>query len=303
MTDFLPLPPEYRPLDGTDRAISSLAWGMWRFHGEDVRHAASLVHAALDAGITLFDTADIYGPDNGEPFGASEALLGKVFGVEPDLRNRMVLASKGGIVIGTPYDSSRTYLEAAIDASLRRLNVERVDLWQVHRPDLLTHPEELARALEDAVTAGKIGAVGVSNFTKDQIETLRHFLTIRLVSTQPEFSVAHLDPLVDGQFDQAMRFEMLTLAWSPLGGGRVANPESPRDKAIADALDPIARQFGVSRGIAALSWIAAHPSHPIPIAGTQTPDRIAELKDFRTVRWTRASWYKVLTAGRGEPLP
>jgi aryl-alcohol dehydrogenase-like predicted oxidoreductase len=79
---------------------------MWRFRGESVSAARALVEAALDAGITLLDTADIYGPDNGEPFGAAEQLLGRVLAEAPSLRERMVLASKGGIVIGTPYDSS-----------------------------------------------------------------------------------------------------------------------------------------------------------------------------------------------------
>jgi len=134
---------------------------MWRFRGDDVAAARSLVLAALDAGVTLFDTADIYGPDNGEGFGASEALLGRVLAETPGLASRMVIATKGGIVIGTPYNSSATYLASAIDASLTRLGVEHVALWQIHRPDILTHPAEVARALEAAHAAGKIGAVGV----------------------------------------------------------------------------------------------------------------------------------------------
>src|SRR3546814_4331092 len=94
----------------------------------DVAAAKARGEAALDAGITLFDTADIYGPDNGEPFGASELLLSRVLAEDRSLRGRMVLATKGGIVIGTPYDSSAAYVSKAIDASLRRLGVEHVDL-------------------------------------------------------------------------------------------------------------------------------------------------------------------------------
>jgi aryl-alcohol dehydrogenase-like predicted oxidoreductase len=134
------LSPKSRPLGKSGLSVSPMAWGMWRFAGNDVRAARERVEAALDAGMTLLDTADIYGPDNDEPFGASELLLGKVLAEAPGLRDRMVLASKGGIRMGVPYDSSPAYLVEAVDASLARLGVERIDLWQIHRPDMLAHP-------------------------------------------------------------------------------------------------------------------------------------------------------------------
>ena len=301
-TEFLPLPPENRPLGGDGPHISAVAWGMWRFAGASVEEATGLVETALDAGITLFDTADIYGVD-GPGWGSAEALLGEVFAASPGLRQRLVLATKGGIVPGVPYDSSSSYLASAIDASLARLKTDYVDLWQVHRPDVLTHPEELARTLEEAVRSGKVGAVGVSNFTPSQVDALRHFLDVPLVSTQPEFSALQIEPLADGRLDHAMRDGMAVLAWSPLGGGRIAAPESPREREVANALDRVAEEQGVSRGLAAMSWIAAHPAHPIPIAGSQNPGRIAELAQLREIRWTRQQWYAVLTAARGEPLP
>ncbi len=299
---FLPLPPETRPLGEDGPHISAAAWGMWRFAGRSVQEATRLVETALEAGITLFDTADIYGVD-GPGWGSSEALLGEVFASTPGLRERLVLATKGGIVMGLPYDSSPAYLASAIDASLSRLQVDHVELWQVHRPDVLTHPEELARTLEDAVRSGKVGAVGVSNFTPSQIDALRHFLDIPLVSTQPELSALHLGPLEDGQLDYALRDRMTVLAWSPLGGGRIAAPNTSREHEVAAALDEVAQEQGVSRALAAMSWIAAHPAHPVPIAGSQNADRIAELARLRDVRWTRQQWYAVLTAARGEPLP
>lgn len=100
-----------------------------------------------------------------------------------------------------------------------------------------------------------------------------------------------------------MRDRMAVLAWSPLGGGRIAAPGTAREQEVADALDVIANAQGVSRALAAMSRIAAHPAHPIPIAGSQNADRIAELAKLRAVRWTRRQWYAVLTAARGEPLP
>jgi predicted oxidoreductase len=285
------------------QTVSPIAWGMWRFRGDDVRAARERVEAALAAGITLFDTADIYGPDNGEAFGAAEALLGRVFAQAPGLRQRMVLASKGGIVIGTPYDSSAAYIGSAIDASLRRLGVDHIDLWQVHRPDILTHPAELAKALDDAVRAGKIGAVGVSNFTTHQIDALMRLLDVPLAATQPEFSPLCLTPVEDGQLDQAMANGLAVLAWSPLGGGRIASPTSERERTVAAALDAVAAAHAVSRTAAAYSWIMAHPAGVIPIVGSQQPARIAEAADALNVRWTRADWYAVLVAARGVPLP
>ncbi len=283
--------------------VSSVAWGMWRFAGDDVAAAEARVQAALDAGVTLFDTADIYGPDNGEPFGAAEALLGRVLAGNPGLRDQMVIATKGGISMGVPYDSSASYLGAAIDASLARMGVDHVALWQIHRPDILTHPAEIGEALLAAHQAGKIGAVGVSNFTPWQVEALAAHLPLPIVSCQPEFSPLAVAPLGDGVLDQAIARGMAVLAWSPLGGGRLGNPGDERTRAVAAALDAKAKQAGVSRAAAAYSWIMAHPARPIPIVGTQSVPRIAEIPDAYTPTWTRAEWYEVLVAARGEPLP
>jgi predicted oxidoreductase len=276
---------------------------MWRFKGSDPGAARQRVEAALAAGVTLFDTADIYGPDNGEPFGAAELLLGRVFADAPALRGKMVLATKGGIRMGVPYDSSAEYLKDAIDASLARLGTERVELWQIHRPDLLAHPQEVARALEDAHSAGKIAAIGVSNFTAAQTTALAHSLTVPLVSHQPEFSALATTPLFNGILDQAMTYGMAVLAWSPLGGGRLAKPVEERAKAVAALLDAKAQEAGVDRAAAAYSWIMAHPARPIPIVGTQDLARIAAIPDAYKPEWTRADWYGVLEASTGEKLP
>jgi predicted oxidoreductase len=300
---YLPVSPDKRPLGKSGIEVSSIAWGMWRFAGDDVDAARRKIEAALDAGVTLFDTADIYGPDNGEEFGAAEALLGRVLGQTPGLRDRMVLATKGGIVIGTPYDSSADYLTRAIDASLGRLGVDRVELWQIHRPDILTHPQEVAQSLEAAHRLGKIGAVGVSNFTTWQTAALHHYLTIPLAATQPEFSPLTLEPIHSGLLDQAIMLDLAVLAWSPLGGGRIAEPWDGRSQEVAGLLDRKAEEAGVSRTAAALSWVMAHPARPIPIVGTQRPERIAEIGQALSPRWTRAEWYAVLQASMGERLP
>lgn len=300
---YLAPPARSVALGDTGLTISTIAWGMWRFRGTDVAAARALVEAAFEAGVTLFDTADIYGPDNDEEFGASEALLGQVFADAPQLRDKMVLASKGGIRMGVPYDSSAGYLAEAIDASLTRLRCDKIDLYQIHRPDMLAHPQEVARALDDARTAGKITAIGVSNHTPAHTAALAEYLTVPIVSHQPEFSALATAPLFDGLFDQAMQRGMAVLAWSPLGGGRLAEPTDERSRAVVALLDQKAEEAGVDRTAAAYSWIMAHPARPIPIVGTQNAARIATIPDAYKPQWTREQWYAVLQASMGERLP
>jgi len=301
----LPLPPEFRQLGRSDIAVSPIAWGMWRLaeNGRSVADATRLVHAALDAGINFLDTADIYGFDGQGGFGDAEALLGEVLAADPALRSRMVLATKGGILPPLPYDQSADYLRTAIDNSLRRLKVDMVDLWQIHRPDILAHPQEVARVLDDAVSAGKIRSIGVSNFTVHQIAALDHFLSHKLVTTQPEISPLRITCFENGELDQAMMMGLTPMAWSPLGGGRLAAAETARDRLVAAALDAVAEAQGVSRSVAAYSWLMAHPAGIVPIIGSQQAERIAEGAAALEVRWTRQDWYAVLVAARGEPLP
>jgi predicted oxidoreductase len=300
----LSIDPNPRPLGATSLFVSNLAYGMWRFAGTDVKASRAKIDAALSIGINLFDTADIYGPDNGEPFGAAEALLGRVFAEDKSLRARMVLATKGGISMGVPYDSSARYLTQAVEDSLRRMGVDVIDLYQIHRPDILTHPQALAETLARLREQGKIRAVGVSNHTAAQTSALQAYLPFALASHQPEFSALALGPLGDGVMDQAMERAMAVLAWSPLGQGRLGGTgDDARTRAVIAALDKIAMAQGVPRTAVALSWIMAHPAKPIPIIGSQTPSRIVEAAHAQKVHWTRTTWYEVLVASRGEKLP
>ena len=303
--ETLPEPAAKRKLGNSEIEVSTIAWGMWRLaeNGRTAADAAKLVHAALDTGMNFLDTADIYGFDGAGGFGDAEALLGEVLAAEPALRARMVLASKGGIMPPLPYDQSAAYLASAIEASLKRLRTDTIELYQIHRPDILAHPQEVARTLDDAVKAGKIRTLGVSNFTIHQVAALNQFLDNKLVSTQPEISPLRITCFENGELDQAMMLGLTPLAWSPLGGGRLANPQSERDKAVAVELDRVAGAQGVSRTVAAYSWLMAHPAGIIPIVGSQQPGRIAEAVEAYKVRWSRQDWYAVLVAARGERLP
>ncbi len=302
------LPPiqRQRLLGTSGLTVSTLAWGMWRFAGRSTEEARALVDAAFEAGITLFDTADIYGFDGKGGFGDAESLLGQVLAEDRSARDRMVLATKGGIVPPVPYDSSADYLESALNASLTRMGVQRVDLYQIHRPDIVTHPHELLKFAQKAYTTGKIGAFGISNATQAQTRMLQALMPahgVPLSTIQPEISVLEIDAIENGTLDIAIEHDLATLAWSPLGGGRIANPVTAREHAVAAVLDRIAAAHDVSRSSAALSWLMAHPARPIPIVGSQNIARIRDSAEAWTIAWTRSEWYDVLVASRGEDLP
>ena len=203
-----------------DREIGPLGFGCWRLVGTDTQAATHLISHALDIGMTLIDNADVYGLDwGGQAFGENETLLGTVLAQTPSLRDKMVLASKGSILPGVPYVANAPYLNAACDASLTRLQSAHIDLYQIHRPDMFTHPAETAAALDGLVSAGKISMVGVSNYTIAQIRALQAHLKAPLVSVQNQFSVVDLSMLRDGTLDLCMESNITPLAWSPLAGG------------------------------------------------------------------------------------
>jgi len=248
---------------GPDLSVGPIAYGQWRYTNDDLATAQGLIEAALDAGMNLIDTADVYGFDwGGTGFGTVEALLGRVLAAAPHLRDRMVLATKGGIMPPTPYDSSDAYLRSAVDASLERLNVDVIDLYQIHRPDMFAHPAQVAETLASLRASGKIREVGISNHTVDQYEALAAHLPFPMVSTQPEFSVLQLTPMRDGTFDKAMRDGVTPLAWSPLGGGRLFNEPDVIDANapnpdLIELLDSIAGREGVDRAAVAVAFVLA----------------------------------------------
>jgi aryl-alcohol dehydrogenase-like predicted oxidoreductase len=289
--------------DDADLEVGPLAFGCWRFVGTDVAKGRELIETALELDMNLIDTADIYGRGHGGGgFGEAEELLGKVLAEAPELRNQMVLATKGGIRPEVPFDSSPDHLTEACEASLRRLGVDVIDLYQVHRPDLLAHPLDVAETLDGLVESGKVRAVGVSNHTPAQVRALAEYLEAPLVSTQPEYSAVHLDHLRDGVLDQAMELGLAVLAWSPLGGGRLATGEGVRPELLA-VLDELAAREGVDRATVAIAFVLAHPSSPVAIVGTQQPDRLREAARALEVHLDRRDCYRIIEASEGVPHP
>ena len=283
--------------------VGPLSYGCWRFTTDSVDRARGIIETALDLGMNLVDNADVYGFDwGGSGFGANEELLGRVLASTPALRDRMVLATKGGIAPPTPYDSSPTSLEAACDASLRRLRTDVIDLYQIHRPDLFAHPAEVAATLASLREKGKIREAGISNHTPAQHEALAAHLPFPLATTQPEYSAATLDPLRDGTFDLCLRDGVVPLAWSPLGGGRLITGDGVRPELIT-LLEELAEREGVDRAAICVAFVLAHPAAPVAILGTQTPARLAAATAALGVHLDRADLYAVVQASEGVPLP
>lgn len=302
----LPITPDLRPLGKSGLSVFPLAYGMWRFAGTSTAEAREKIETAFDCGMTLFDTADIYGIDGGGKIGDAELLFGEVLKSDPALRARMIIATKGGIEIGEPYNSSNDYLTAVCEGSLKRMGIEQIDLYQIHRPDLLAHPEQVAATLTKLKAAGKIAHVGVSNHTHAQFDALQAYLDFPLVSHQPEMSCLVYEPLFDGVIDQAMQGKTAVLAWSPLAGGRLgagAKGADARHDALLGELDRLANAQSLSREAVALAWLLAHPAGIIPIVGTQTPARIKASLDAFRVQLTRQDWYAILQAAMGAQLP
>lgn len=282
--------------------VGPVAFGCWRLTGSDDDTGAT-VNAAVDLGMNLVDTADVYGLDwGGTAFGSCEESLGRLLSRQPGLRDRIVLATKGGIIPGQPYDSSARYLVEACEASLRRLATDHVDLYQVHRPDLFAHPDEVFAAFTNLRSRGLVLEVGVSNYTLSQTTLLEARLSFNLASVQPEFSAAHLGPLRDGTLDHCMKKSLVPLAWSPLAGGRLATGEGVRPDLIA-VLDDLAARNNATRSAVAVAFVLAHPSRPVAIIGTQNPVRLAEIAAATSVRLTRRDLYRIVEASEGVPLP
>ena len=286
---------------GNNVRISPLGYGCWRLVNMPMTEARERIEHVLAHGMNLIDTADVYGLDwGGTAFGSAEELLGEVLKDAPGLRDQMVLASKGGIIPGVPYDSAN--LEQACNDSLRRPGVECLGLYQIHRPDMLTHPEETARVLQRLKDSGKVRAFGVSNYTTDQTSALMAYLPGEIISQQLQYSALHLDPLFDGTFDQCMQHQQTLLVWSPLAGGRLGDPSTMPD-GLVSVLQTLAEREGVDLPTIGLAFVLAHPARPVALLGSLNLERLTLAQQALRVQLDRADVYQVIQAAMGESLP
>ena len=234
------------------------------------------VRAALDAGVTLFDTADAYGPGDelgADAQGANERLVAGLLD-ELGVRDQVLLATKGGHVRAGggawALDSSAGHLRSAVDASLERLGVEQIALWQHHRPDPEVPYEDVMGTLKEIAESGKVARVGLSNADPAQIRLAHSVLGDALVSVQNQFSPAFRSS--QPEIDVCEELGLAFLPWSPLGGLSDAKELAEKHPAFAR----VAQDRGVSAQQVALAWELAQSPVVIPIPGAKRPQSVTD---------------------------
>jgi len=309
-------------LGNSPLVASRLCYGCWRIAGTreqfknpaeaDAGGRAALI-AAYEAGYTLYDGADIYGG------GRAEEILGQTLSEVSGMRENILITSKCGVRhAGSPnpdspgrYDFAPDYIVQSCEESLKRLRIETIDLYMLHRPDYLGDPHQIAGAFAQLYDAGKVRHFGVSNFRPSLVSALQAACPFPLLVNQVEISLAQRATLEDGTLDQCLEKEITPMAWSPLGAGLLGDgakrllpaQQGYQTDAIVKVLDEIAKVRGVSRMVVAFAWLLKHPSKIVPIVGTTNPGRIREAVRATEFELTRDEWYRLLLAARGEPLP
>ncbi|MGP9680248.1 aldo/keto reductase [Halomonas sp. AOP27-A1-41] len=276
------------------------ALGMMRLHEapemHQANHLADWIEARIEQGLHWFDHADIYGS------GACETLFGQALRTRPGLAKQLKVVTKASIANDNPahgsgkikhYNASPAYLNKAIDAALDRLDVERLDHFLIHRPDLLMNAEATGRALDDAIDAGKIGAAGISNHLPSQWRRLQNAMHHPLRANQIELSISHNAPLFDGSFDDLCADGHAPMAWSPLAGGTLMQGD------VGNVLNRVAQEQNCTPNALGLAWLRTLPSRPIPVVGSVKPERIADMLDGPETL-SRETWYELLEAARGH---
>ncbi len=288
---------KYRQLGGGALTVSEIAFGSWLTfaNGPQKDNAIACVHRALDRGITLIDTANIYGR------GAAEQVLGEALaGIS---RDSYVLATKLFFPM-TPTDRglSRAQIVKQLDASLARLQVNHIDLYQCHRYDADTPLEETMLALSDAVKSGKVRYIGFSEWPVDQVKAaLAIPQSEKFVSSQPQYSLLHRDPEHE-LIPVSIRSGISQIVWSPLAQGiltgkyqpnapppansRAANNAingfinpgwlKPKSLEAVQSLKPLAAQAGLSLTQFALAWVLREPNVAAAITGASRPEQVDE---------------------------
>ncbi|MEQ4530588.1 MAG: aldo/keto reductase [Mixta sp.] len=297
---------KYRKLGRTGTAVSELALGTMYFEDETPeKEAFAILDCFTDAGGTLIDTANVY------VNGKAEEVVGRWLAARPrDVTDRIVLATKGRFSASPDVNDtglSRRNLQRSLDASLKRLGVEQVDLYQLHASDMETPVAETLTFLDEAVRAGKIHYIGLSNFTGWQLQLMvstAKAMGVQLpVTLQPQYSL--LSREIEWEVVPAALYNQIgLLPWSPLAGGFLAGKyqrggqpdadtragsekplyqyvsgeyaESERNWATIEKVVSIARDTGATPAQVALRWLADRPGVVAPICGARTVEQLRE---------------------------
>ena len=305
---------KYLQIPGSDLKPSNIIMGCMRINNLDKKGAEQLIRTAMEAGVNMFDHADIYGDGYCEEFFAEAA------GMNPQVREKMILQSKCGIRKGY-YDFSKEHILEAVDGSLKRLHTDYLDVLLLHRPDALMEPEETAEALQTLFDAGKVRYFGVSNHNPAQIELLQQAFGQKLLFNQMQISVAHT-PLIDAGMavnmhtDQAIdrtgstleycRLKGITLqAWSPFQKGFFEGPflgDMENYPELNRKCQELAEKYQVTPTGIAVAWLTRHPANIQVILGTTQAQRMLDGCAGSQIPLTRPEWYGLYQAA-GNMIP
>ena len=284
--------------------FSQIIYGMWRLaDGEinDAKSVADKINLCLDQGITTFDQADIYGDYS------AEALFGIALKEDKSLRSKIEIVTKCGIVApcgkyaDVPvkyYDTSKKHIDASVNASLKNMNIDYIDMLLIHRPDPYMDHDETGQALDTLIKSGKIGAVGVSNFKPHDWELLQSTMVNKLHTNQIELSLQSIDAFSNGDVAFHQKNASPIMAWSPLGGGKLMIESNQ----LTNKMDQIGSHYNVDRAAVAISFLLSHPANIIPIMGTNNIDRISRISDALKVKMDRITWFELYTAALGREV-
>lgn len=300
-----------------DRPVSPLVAGQMRIKDLDDAGVRALFDAAREAGVTVFDHAEIYGGQ----MHACEARFAEALRLSPAERDEIVLQSKTGIVPGQGYDLSYEHIVTSVTESLRALRTDRLDVLLLHRPDPLVEPDEVARAFDHLAQQGMVRHFGVSNHTPGQIELLAASLTQPIVANQLQISLTHCPAVAQGMAanmettEQALsrdlgildfcRLHDITVqAWSPFqarsfDGVFLGHADYPELNA---ALERLADGYGVTPDAVALAWLTTHPGIGQVVAGTTRPERLHNLAAGVDITLSRPQWYELFRLA-GHVIP
>ena len=288
--------------------FSRLIYGAWRINdaaGATAQQALAKIESCLHQGITTFDQADIYGNYS------CETLFGHALALAPALKQRIQIVTKCDIMLLSDryparrvkfYDTSPAHINASVDASLKRMGLDCIDLLLLHRPDPLMDPGATGACLDALVASGKVRGIGVSNFMPWDWSLLQSAMQQKLLTNQIEISLLHRDAFTDGTLAQCQQLGVLPMAWSPLGGGALMG-----NGAAAMRVRPALQRIGLAHGVApeavAVAWLLAHPARILPVLGTNNLQRIAALSDAFKVTIDRETWYELWTLAAGQEVP
>jgi len=286
-----------------------MVYGTWRLL--DTKPTAQEInrrlHACLELGITTIDTAEIYG------LYAVEEQLGAALALSPKLRDQLEIVTKAGIYVPCPhhpdrrtahYNATGPRLIKSLEKSLRLLGTDHVELFLVHRPDWLTRADDTAAGLNQLLRSGKIRAAGVSNYSAAQFALLNARMEQPLATNQIEFHLLNPEPIHDGTLQQCEQLGVLPMAWSPLAGGRIFDLTNPAAVRLAAAAKSMASRYhGATLEQLAYAWIMAHPSHPLPVIGTNKLERIQSAAKADDIVLEREDWYALWEAAQGRKIP